>query len=629
LQLSSIEIGEVSVEGLWKQVVLTKTFVDPVVVVKPASRNDDDPVVVRVRNVSAIGFEVRLQEWDYLDGQHLNERISYIVMERGHHILSDGTQVEAGRFDTSRMTGFDAVNFSQAFSTGPVVIASVTSFNEADAVVGRVTAVGANGFRYRLQEQESNARSHVVETVSYIAWELSQGTSDGVTFEVGHTGRVVNHRFHPISFSSSYASEPLFLADMQTFYGGDTANLRWQSKSALGVSVQVDEEQSRDSEARHTKEAVGYVVLHDASTGSVALVDSDGDGLLDEAEIYTYGTDPSVLDSDGDKIDDGVELSFWGANWSNDYDGDGMVNLLDDDADNDGYSDGVEQAAGSDPSDPVDTPLNVFNNLQLSSIEIGEVSVEGLWKQVVLTKTFVDPVVVVKPASRNDDDPVVVRVRNVSAIGFEVRLQEWDYLDGQHLNERISYIVMERGHHILSDGTQVEAGRFDTSRMTGFDAVNFSQAFSTGPVVIASVTSFNEADAVVGRVTAVGANGFRYRLQEQESNARSHVVETVSYIAWELSQGTSDGVTFEVGHTGRVVNHRFHPISFSSSYASEPLFLADMQTFYGGDTANLRWQSKSALGVSVQVDEEQSRDSEARHTKEAVGYIIIEANPSP
>ncbi|VAX11329.1 hypothetical protein MNBD_GAMMA26-2654, partial [hydrothermal vent metagenome] len=42
LQLSSIEIGEVSVEGLWKQVVLTKTFVDPVVVVKPASRNDDD-----------------------------------------------------------------------------------------------------------------------------------------------------------------------------------------------------------------------------------------------------------------------------------------------------------------------------------------------------------------------------------------------------------------------------------------------------------------------------------------------------------------------------------------------------------------------------------------------------------
>jgi len=69
-----------------------------------------------------------------------------------------------------------------------------------------------------------------------------------------------------------------------------------------------------------------------------------------------YGTDPYMVDTDGDGLNDGEELAYWGENWCIDYDGDGVVNLLDTDSDGDGFSDGEEHVKGTDPSDPASVP---------------------------------------------------------------------------------------------------------------------------------------------------------------------------------------------------------------------------------------------------------------------------------
>jgi hypothetical protein len=47
---------------------------------------------------------------------------------------------------------------------------------------------------------------------------------------------------------------------------------------------------------------------------------------------------------------------MWGTAWQDDADGDGVINLLDPDADNDGIPDGVEHSQGSDPADPQSVP---------------------------------------------------------------------------------------------------------------------------------------------------------------------------------------------------------------------------------------------------------------------------------
>jgi len=48
---------------------------------------------------------------------------------------------------------------------------------------------------------------------------------------------------------------------------------------------------------------------NEAFTISVAVLDSDGDGLGDFDEINVYFTDPNLADTDGDLIDDGVEIN--------------------------------------------------------------------------------------------------------------------------------------------------------------------------------------------------------------------------------------------------------------------------------------------------------------------------------
>ena len=76
------------------------------------------------------------------------------------------------------------------------------------------------------------------------------------------------------------------------------------------------------------------------------LEDSNLNGIKDEKE-----TDPCQPDSDFDGINDYDERMFWGDDWNKDYDGDGLINILDSDADDDGVKDGREIRMGSDPSD--------------------------------------------------------------------------------------------------------------------------------------------------------------------------------------------------------------------------------------------------------------------------------------
>ena len=77
-------------------------------------------------------------------------------------------------------------------------------------------------------------------------------------------------------------------------------------------------------------------------------IDTDGDGLTDDLEIF-LGTDPMDADSDDDGVVDGQE-----PNPSDDTDGDGIINALDPDSDDDGILDGTE--LGLDCSNPDSGP---------------------------------------------------------------------------------------------------------------------------------------------------------------------------------------------------------------------------------------------------------------------------------
>jgi hypothetical protein len=105
----------------------------------------------------------------------------------------------------------------------------------------------------------------------------------------------------------------------------------------------------------------------------VKLMDSDGDGLSDGAEILLYRTDPDNPDSDGDGLSDYEEVITYGTNPNDpDSDGDGLpdawevqhgLDPLDDgseninngpegDPDGDGFSNSLELELSSPPDNP-------------------------------------------------------------------------------------------------------------------------------------------------------------------------------------------------------------------------------------------------------------------------------------
>ena len=339
--------------------------------------------------------------------------------------------------------------------------------------------------------------------------------------------------------------------------------------------------------------------------------DTDNDGLTDYEEENTYLTDPHKADTDQDGLTDYEE---------------GVTYFTDPnkaDSDGDMVTDGEEIAAGFDPNNAGSKPDPRTFDL---TMEVGVIEVDGQWKTVSFDQPFDVPVVIANGLSYSDQDPAVTRIRNVTRNGFEVRVQEWDYLDGNHPSEKVNYVVVESGTYELPGGTRVEAGRFSANAVNSFDTVQFKHSFSTVPVVITSTTTTNENDALAIRLKNITTTKFDYCIQEQEKNSQQHASEETGYVAWEPSAGSLDNLVFEIGRTSNSVTHEFQALNFYEPFSSPPVFVAGMQTTDGSDTAAVRCQNKQADGIEIKVEEEQSRDTDMNHTTEVIGYMVFEAD---
>ncbi len=93
---------------------------------------------------------------------------------------------------------------------------------------------------------------------------------------------------------------------------------------------------------------------NDPSDDTMRPVDTDMDGLTDDQE-RAAGTDPMDADSDDDGVKDGAE-----PNWSDDTDGDGLINALDPDSDNDRLFDGTELGVATPVAGATDTSRGFF-----------------------------------------------------------------------------------------------------------------------------------------------------------------------------------------------------------------------------------------------------------------------------
>ncbi|MGK7895658.1 MAG: hypothetical protein AB4372_19095 [Xenococcus sp. (in: cyanobacteria)] len=185
------------------------------------------------------------------------------------------------------------------------------------------------------------------------------------------------------------------------------------------------------------------------------------------------------------------------------------------------------------------------------------------------------------------------------------------------MKEDFSYLVMEAGSWTMSDGSVLEVGLTEVemnARASNWDRIEFSNDFDS-PTVVSSVQTYNNDEFLRLRQRNGDDSGVDIALEKEEALLTTqYAPETVGYIALEAGENQlfEDGINYWVGDSGRNINHQWHELD-TGNY---PYLFASTDSYYGGDSAGLRYQ----MG-SIRIEEDTSLDNEMGHTLENVAYL--------
>ncbi len=259
--------------------------------------------------------------------------------------------------------------------------------------------------------------------------------------------------------------------------------------------------------------------------------------------------------------------------------------------------------------------------------EIGRIdNLNHVNQTIQLNNTYTNPVIFALPPSLNGGDPAIARITNIQDDNFSIYLQEPEYRDGTHIQESLSYMVLEAGTWELADGTILEVGTLNTNSTTtsSWSSIDFEHNFSTTPVILSQVQTNYGIQFVRTRQKSATVAGFELAMEEEELLRPSgHLTETVGWLAIESGSGNWNGFDYQAGNTGTRIDHTRDTINFEPSFEQVPNFFASLASFRGGDSAGLRYSNLGSSQVQIKVEEDQSLDNEIGHVTEAVDFLAI------
>ncbi len=179
---------------------------------------------------------------------------------------------------------------------------------------------------------------------------------------------------------------------------------------------------------------------------------------------------------------------------------------------------------------------------------------------------------------------------------WEMRFQEYTYLDQFHLFEQVSILGARPGIARSDNGETVMIGSFELSGTGQWKTINFP-ATSNAPAVFLTAQTANGGQPVNVRVRNVTQHSFESALFEEEALMQTgHVTERVAYLLIDSPQ--QSGI---LNIAGRLLPYQTDQISIDHRWT--PVF-----------------------DVELKLEEEQSADSELWHVKETVDILQIDGH---
>lgn len=298
----------------------------------------------------------------------------------------------------------------------------------------------------------------------------------------------------------------------------------------------------------------------------------------------------------------------------------------------------------TDPSGAVSGPAMV--TLEVNAVAAGPNLSHGVinnvsssWQTLSLGNSYNSAVIVATPRYNPGSGPGVVRISNVTATSFDVRV---DNVGNTAFSGGVHFIAIEEGVYDVPGQYKLEAVKVDSSTTSGrtngwqIDSHSYQQSY-TNPVVVGQVMSTNDQDWSVfwssssSRTSPAKASSLNIGKHVGEDSNATRENETLGYFVIESTQnGTLDGLVFTAGVGADTIRGVGNGTSQYTNLTPAGASTAVLSSA-GMDGVDGAWGALIGSNplpanndaINLSVDEDQRRDSERKHTTEQIAYFVI------
>ena len=247
----------------------------------------------------------------------------------------------------------------------------------------------------------------------------------------------VSNYWKTVSLPIQFASPPVILAQVTTRNDYTPVATKLRNVSTTQFQLKLKEEEGNDD--MHGMENVAWVAFEPGTfsennafeVGSWLMTSTPNYGVFTE----TFSSVPEFFATiqSNNEGDPAVVRT-------NNLSTTGLDIWVEEETSSDGETDHILETIGYLA---IETTGSLTNDQGEVIGEIGRVDLTSADLNISLANEYHNPVVIIGALTTNESDPVTARVTSVSSSSFSVQLQEWDYLDGVHAAESVSYLVVE------------------------------------------------------------------------------------------------------------------------------------------------------------------------------------------
>ena len=609
------------------------------------------PVEARVTATSTTSFTAGIcfqSANDVCDTSKGNETVGWIAIDPNEFISN--LQNDAGTLTVDNSL-WSSVSFTTPFSTAPAVLANLqTEGGGQDIEIDEVRNVTTTGAEVRACEIQgaNGCDTHAPDTMAWYASEAgtiqgalgseltidTTGTTNGevdlggfddaggahleiLDINVGNNGHVRLHQ--DITLDSTAASGARFIVN-------DGANIGIASDLTLDMESGGDDAGGSLDFSQNTLYAANPGVDFTIDTRGSAAGDVSLGAVANSVGNYLQSL---VIQRGAGTLTLNDDVTFNDAGGGTGFDVQGSGNIIIQGDVTVVMDDGQDGDAGVlDFSEATITSFDAFNSAEAGTFIA---PANATWQTINFGATMANPVVVAVTNSASGGSGRIVEVRNITGNSAEMRVCQSSGPGGGcelHPTQTVGYLVFDAAD--AGSITGVDAGTFTASgdfAGGGAETVNFTETFSSAPLVFTSVQDASSSEfPVVARVRSTSSTNFVggicYQVLDNDCGGGAGP-QTVGWVAVDPS--IMPFPTTSEGGTENISNSAWRTVTFAQTYTTAPVMLVNNQANNGVENGEIpEARNVNTLNAQVRYCELDGVNDCDNHTGEPTAWLAIE-----